>query len=170
VGDEWTLPEGFVRAAFEQMKAEDRAETVFPEGAVPSENAFLGVMKCKTNVAVFLLRDKELLGIAWLNGFQDSKAFGHFCFMREASRSQSTIAMGKAVVDYWLSFPSLDFVLGVVPSFNSRAIRFVQKIGFIRVGGIPNMMEGPSGRAAAVIFYSTRIEDNKNGPTEQERQ
>ena len=163
VDGEWTLPENFVRAAYQQIKSEGRADTVFWEGTVPSEDVLVDVMQRKSNVAVFLLRDKELLGIAWLNGFQGSNAFGHFCFMREASKSQSTVAMGRAIVDYWLSFPTVDFVLGIVPSFNNRAMRFVQKIGFIKVGAIPNMMEGPNGRAAAVIFYNTRIEDDNNG-------
>jgi hypothetical protein len=159
VNGEWTLPENFVRAAFQQMRLEERVSTVFFDGTVPSEDVFFKVMQLTTNVAVFVLRGKELLGVAWLNGWQGDMAFGHFYFMREASRSQSTIEMGKAILDYWASFPTVKFVLGVVPSFNKFALRFVQKIGLIKVGAIPNLIEIPGGRAAAVIFYYTKIKD-----------
>jgi len=163
VDGEWTLPANFVAAAYLQMLSEENVDTVFSDGTVLSELEFIELCQRKSNVVVFVLRDREFLGVAWLNGFAADRAFGHFCFASEATRSQSTLAMGKAIVnDYWLSFPTLNFVLGIVPSFNKRAIRFVEKIGFTKVGAIPNLMEGPNGRSAAVIFYNTGLNDNGN--------
>ena len=155
VKGEWTLPEHFVRAAYQQMVVEGNADTVFIDGSVRDEDEFLEVVQRKSNVVVFALRLGELLGVAWLNGWQGKSAYGHFCFMREASVSQSTIEMGREIIRYWLSFPTVEFILGVVPAFNTLAINFVQSIGFKKVGAIPGMIEGPKGRAAAVIFYTT---------------
>lgn len=160
VGEEWTFPENFVRSTYSQMLNEGNADTVFCDGGITSEQEFLDAMQCKTNVVVFAIRGGGLLGVAWLNGFQHNShyAFGHFCMMREASVSQSTVEIGNEIIKYWLSFPTIEFILGVVPSFNKLAIDYVQKIGFNKVGAIPNMMQGLTGRAAAVIFYQTEDE------------
>jgi hypothetical protein len=158
VNGEWTLPDNFVRAAFQQMQSEGRAETVFFEKTVSTDDEFLEVMQAKANVAVFVLRGAELMGVAWLNGFQSNYAFSHFCFMREASKSLSTVDMGKQIVSYWLSFPSVDVLLGIIPAFNPLAIRLALNVGYKKVGAIPKMMQGPKGRSAAVILYLTQDE------------
>ncbi len=158
VEGEWTLPDHFVRAAFQQMQLEGSAETVFFERSVSTDDEFLAIMQDTSNVAVFGLRNQELMCVAWLNGCVKDYAFGHFCFMRNAGKSLSTVDMGKQITSYWLSFPTVDFVLGIVPGFNKLAIRFVLKLGFKKVGAIPKMMQGPKGRSAAVILYLTQDE------------
>ena len=155
VNGEWTVPDSFVVSAYLQMMNEGNADTVFIDGSVENELEFLESMKRKSNVVVFVIRAGELLGVAWLNGWYGNAAYGHFCLMREASKSLSTTEIGNEIIRYWLSFPTVEFILGVVPAFNKLAINFVQSIGFKRVGAIPGMMNGLKGRSAAVIFYTT---------------
>lgn len=156
---EWTLPDHFVVSVFRQIKQEKNFELVFYEGQIRSEDDFLSMMKSPANAPVFLLRNGVAAGVAWLNGFSANLAYGHFCFL--AADDRDTVKMGKSIVSYWLSFPQLEFVMGVIPSFNRRAIEFVKKLGFKEVGDVPQMIKNTYGedRAAAVILYLSRLDD-----------
>ena len=61
---------------------------------------------------------------------------------------------GKLVLDYWRAFvvgnrPLFDVILGIIPSANNRAVEFVQRIGFVKLGEIPKMLRGQT----AALFY-----------------
>ncbi len=156
VDGEWTLPDHFIKAAFQQMRTEGTASAVFYENTITTDEEFIEVMKRPRNVVVFVLRGTELYGVAWLNGWQKTYAFGHFCLMQAAIKEEKTVEIGKCIRDYWLSFPSVDFVLGVIPGFNKTAIKFAQEVGFKMVGSIPKMLEWQAGKTDAVILYLTQ--------------
>ena len=110
-------------------------------------------MQRPSTVAVFVLRGRRVIGFAYLNGFQGNMAFGHFCFMRECHDTVDDI--GRQIMSYWTGPLGVDYVMGVVPGFNDRAMDFVQRIGFKRVGEVPDMIKSvyrPE-RADANIFY-----------------
>jgi len=66
-------------------------------------------------------------------------------------------------VDYWFSWPGsdgtrlLDVLIGIMPGFNHRAHRYVEKLGWTHLGKIPNMFKDTEGnREDAIIYYTSR--------------
>ena len=140
------------------MRVEGTASAVFYENTITTDEVFLDVMKRPVNVVVFVLRGTELYGVAWLNGWQKTFAFGHFCLMKKALEEHRAVEIGKMIRDYWMSFPTVDFVIGLIPGFNKTAIKFAQQVGFKLVGSIPKMLEYHAGKTDAVILYLTQDE------------
>lgn len=135
--------------------------TVFYSGPVVDPESFLMSMQGDGVVAVFVFRGAQPVGVAWLTGCSDNRAFGHFLMLRE-SWGRDTIEAGRMVLAYWFSFTSngrrvFDVILGVTPTDNARACKFVEKIGMTRLGSIPNMIRMRDGRlSAATVSYATR--------------
>lgn len=125
---------------------------MFYEGTIKTADDFLAMLKSPATVAVFALDGTKAAGLAYLNQFQGNQAFGHFCFMRGSDAE----TIGREIVhNYWCKALGIEFVMGVVPGFNKRAMDFVQRIGFTRVGSIPDMIKSVyrPDRASANIFY-----------------
>jgi hypothetical protein len=69
----------------------------------------------------------------------------------------------KLFLDYWMSFssggePVLDTLIGMIQRTNMSAVRFVEKLGFVRLGSIPRMLRDAytAERNDAVILYYLR--------------
>lgn len=135
---------------------------MFYEGKIQNVDQFIQMMKNPVNIPVFVFKGYVPIGFAWLNGASGYHAFGHFCFMQSAWGKASKEA-AELILHYWLAFarddgaPVFDVILGTIPSFNTRAIEFVQKIGFVKVGQIPLMVRVRGERDDAVIFYYSRF-------------
>lgn len=162
VNGEWTVPDKFLRVLFANIILEGKFESVFFEGLIRSDDDFISMLKSPGNVPVLITHGiDKMLGIAWMNALQGNLAFGHFCFLDDAIESKLTVECGKRVISYWLSFPTLEVIVGVIPSFNQPAIKYVERIGFEKIGSIKNMVRSAylDGRFDAVLFYQSRIED-----------
>jgi len=87
-------------------------------------------------------------------------AFAHFCMFREVWGR--AIEIGKTGVDYWFSWPGtdgplLDVIVGIMPGFNHRAHKYVENLGWTRLGVIPGMFRDKErNREDAVIYYISR--------------
>jgi hypothetical protein len=70
--------------------------------------------------------------------------------------------MGKKLLDYWMRFDFIDVLIGRIPSFNKKALRFVKTLGFHQVGEIPCLEKNLVGdRVSAVILYYSRLEHGR---------
>ena len=155
VGDEWTLSDDAVLSIALGAQAQGVLAEIFFDGSVRNPSEFLEMMKNPENIPVFAFAGDKCIGAAWLNGCSANIAFGHFFFLR-GGRGEIARKAGKLILDYWRAFkvnekPLFDVILGVVPSVNWRATRYVQDIGFVRLGEIPKMLRGKQ----ATIFYLT---------------
>lgn len=137
-------------------------ETVFYEGHIKSAQDFLEAMQKPENVPVIAYCGTLPIGFAWLNGLSGSYGFGHFCFFKSAW-GHFTHEAGTMIVDYWMTFPFLETILGTVPEANDHAIRFVQKLGFVKLGAIPNMLTFAGNKTPAVILYYSRSDHEQKG-------
>ena len=156
-----TLSDDVLKEVFATIKREGTLATVFCDGKVSSPEDFIFTMKNPNNIVAFILLDGQIKGFAWLNGCSDNYAFAHFCFFKEVWGKAE--AMGKAVLDYWFKFPGVegplfDLILGLMPKFNQRAQKFVERLGFVRVGEIPKMAVRGTDRVPSVVSYLLRTQ------------
>lgn len=157
-----TLSDSHLKQAYAKTVSDGTHTAVFSDGKVRSPDDFVSLMKDSRNLPVFIFDDSRMLGYAWINSICDNHAFAHFNFFKETWGAESK-EMGKMLLEYWFSFPGtngslLDVIIGMIPKFNSRAINFTRKIGFERVGEIPNMLLNAYAgkREPAVILYKVR--------------
>lgn len=157
-----TVSDGLLRQTFEKIKEDGSHISVFSEGGVKTPDDFIKMMKSPQNLPVFVLVDKKISGLAWINGCVENRAFGHFCFFKEVWGTRS-LEMGKAVLKYWFSFPGndgplFDIILGMTPGGNKKALGFITRLGFERVGEIPKMSRNAytGDRDSIVLSYYMR--------------
>lgn len=157
VNEEWTIPDHVMAAIFYQMKIDGTLNTVFYSGKMNSPEELVFMMQDSINLPVVVLVDGKISGLYWLNGVASNYAFGHFCAFKE-TWGKCTKEIAKKVMDYWFSFTDkdgflLDVIIGMVPEFNERAIRYVEEFGFKRVGSIPKMANKEH---SVVLLYKLR--------------
>lgn len=153
-----TLTDDQVKAVYCQMAADGTLNTVFASGPIKSPAEFMSMMKSPTNLPVVLAISGRFAGIGWLNGLEDNHAMAHFCFYKEHWGRRS-FDLGKKLLNYWMGFNLFDVLVGRIPSFNKRAIHFVERLGFRRVGEIPYLGKDLNGdRVSMSILYYSRDE------------
>jgi len=158
---EWILSEEFLDSVFNKLVDQDLLKTTFWEGHITDESHFVTLARNPHNHMVFFFEERNCVGFAWLSGVTSNFAFQHFCLFKEAwGRS---VAVGKNCVDYWFSWPGadglrlLDVLIGIMPGFNKRAHKYVERLGWTRLGVIPGMFKDlDQNRDDAVIYYTTR--------------
>ncbi len=141
IDNDWSLGDDIFVLAFSLMVRDGTLEDVFYDGGVKTAKDLQIMFQDSVNLPVFIVEDGSLLGIAWLNGLAGSSAMAHFCLYREVFGEKS-LEIGNKMIDYLFDFPGeqgklFDVLIGMIPSFNSKAINYVQKIGFVKVGEIP---------------------------------
>lgn len=151
----WTLDDAVVLEAGRRAERQGILGVVFPDRKVSTAEEFLQMMQSPANLPVFAFHAGRCAGVAWLNGIGSRHAFGHFLFLKE-SRGEIAREAGGLFLRYWKSFrdgdePVLDVILGLVPTDNEPAIRFVQELGMVRLGDIPKIAY----RASGTLLYFT---------------
>jgi RimJ/RimL family protein N-acetyltransferase len=162
LGDGWTLGDGVLEEFANLCRDSGTFQTTFYEGHIKGAPDFIRVMQQPTNVPVFVFRGREPIGFAWLNGIAGNRAFAHFCMVKK-NQGQVSFSACRMILDYWMSWqnagePVLDVIIGVIPAVNKRANRFIEGLGFVRLGEIPGMLKHAytGNKEAAVISYYLR--------------
>jgi hypothetical protein len=153
----WTLPDN-VLLEFALLADRDGVfRTTFHDGFVKSPRDFADAMKNPLLHPIFAFRDSEPLGFGWINGIRENYCFAHFCGLK-ASWGDIAKEGAKMILRYWMVIGTFEFILGMIPGSNVRAMRFVESIGFRRVGEIPKMLVNKGDREASVFFYYSRFD------------
>ena len=153
----WTITDDQIIAVWLQLVDDGTSDIVFYDSKIKDALDFLGWVKNPDNLMVFLIAENKIMGVAWLNGLAGNQAFGHFA-MFKAAAGKYTLDLGKEVLDYWFSMPGedgklLDIVLGMIPEFNSKALHYIEKLGFKQVGRIPKIIRREGRKEAAILSY-----------------
>tara|TARA_R100001530_G_scaffold20511_3_gene17089 strand:+ start:1201 stop:1743 length:543 start_codon:yes stop_codon:yes gene_type:complete len=164
----WTLPDDFLLAMAQKTQEEGTFQHVFYEGDIRTPPDFLAMMKLQSNIAVFAFKENRPVGFAWLNGVMKNIAFAHFCFLKD-SWGKDTVEAGKQIIDYWQKFrnqggdPLFDVLFGVTPSGYGSALKYIQRLGFVRMGVVPGMLQNAYAgeRDSAVLSYLSRFENDE---------
>ena len=159
-GWRWTVSDEIALGMIREAMTDGSFASVFVDGAVTTPEQCLVVLKKQNNIPAFFFVGKQPIGVAWINGCSDNRAFGHFMFLRRAW-GKHTAKAGKIVLDYWFSFRAgddklFDVILGVVPSQNTRAVEYVKKLGFVVLGDVPKMLRTATEKKPATIVYLAR--------------
>ena len=159
----WTVSDQIMGSIFDQLVEDGIFQTVFYDGRIKGKTDFIEMMQSKENLVQIILVNDKIIGITWLNGVSQNRAFSHFAFFKEAW-GKYTNEMGKEVIKYWMGIQYegkylFDVLLGIIPIFNKRAHKFTQEVGYTRLGQIPYMSILASGeKEPAEIFYYGREE------------
>lgn len=154
----WTLPDEVLFYIVSLAEKNGVFQTTFYDGTVNSAEEFVAAMKDPSNYPVFAFSGDEPQGFAWLNEVHGNRAFAHFCSL-QASWGGMAEKSGRLVLRYWLGMsPSTEFILGMIPGSNTLALRFIEKLGFKRVGEIPNMILNLGDRDSSVFSYYSRFD------------
>jgi len=157
----WTLSDRFLADVFMKMLDNSLVNVVFYDEGVKTIQDF--VEHCKNPRNVLNIHYDEKLGctgIVWLNDIGINSAFGHFCFFPEVWGGEA-VKLGKENVQYWFDMklngkPILDVILGKMPMWNERAVRFTEKLGFLKLGELAQIKLTRNHEPGMVLVYKTR--------------
>ena len=161
IDGEWNIGEHEVLKVYYKALDQGLIDTVFWDGSLPDERAFLWMCQHPHNIVAFATNEQlTAIGFAWLSSMVGSYAFAHFCMFKDVW-GEDAETLGRLYVDYWFSLsgsegPLFDTLLGAIPGFNKLAHNYVERIGFQRLGTIPNMLKGQGRREDAIIYYRSR--------------
>lgn len=82
------------------------------------------------------------------------RALGNFLLFKNYWHGEDSTRVGGVILDSWFQY--LDTIAGVTPEKNERALRFVQHMGFIRIGVIPGFASYRGETCGSVATYLTR--------------
>ena len=143
----YTVPDTFLLWLWARYEEEGTTAKVFRVSEVADGADFIDYMRMPGNLPVlFFADDQTPLGMAWLNGVSGNHAFVHHALLK-ASWGRLTDAIAKVALGYWFGMRGasgfqLDVLVGMTPSVNSKAVKYLQRVGFTVVGQIPQMAEG----------------------------
>jgi hypothetical protein len=137
-----TATDSEIMALFTRTQEDELDKIVFYEGTVATKEQFLNIMKHGENLLYLVLADKETVGYAWLNRFENRTARYHFCAFVEYWGDLNEIA--KSIMNILINMKArsgeylFDLFTGYIPVWNQRAIKFTLKNGGKSAGIIPN--------------------------------
>lgn len=104
---------------------------------------------------------KDLVGIATWEKMQfGPSTLGHagFIFLRDYWDHHTSVAAGKRILRYWFEDnpEKLDIAVGIIAKANVLANRFVSRLGWTKVGELPNCQQYGGEPSDAVIWQITR--------------
>lgn len=160
----WTIPDEGMIDAFSRTQAQGSLNEIFWDGKIKTPEDFISYFKTPQNLPVFVFKDTKPCGYAWINNIRANSAYSHFCVFKEFWGSPDKREIFESVIKYWFDFqgdsgPLFDTLIGMIPKFNTHAMRYVRDNGFTLVGEIPNMVHDVySGEKFPIaIFYRSRV-------------
>ena len=157
--DVWTVKDDILIRVYDKLIEDKILHVIFCDGTIRSSEEMSVFFKNPGNYPVFILADGKLSGFAWLTSPKGNYAFGHFCFFREAW-GKNTLPLGKEILKYWFNFNMngnhvFDIILGLVPTANSRALKYIRNLGGKAVGKIPHVVHDAyrGKKTSAMLFY-----------------
>jgi hypothetical protein len=164
----WTLSDDRVIGFYFRMEQDGTLDTVFHDGSMQSAWDFLEKMKDPRG-QLFLVADVTAKGfprdiaIIWLNDFQARWAQFHFCVFSNAW-GEGIDEIGQKVIRQIMTMKTNDgsrylhdMILGIVPSWNERAIEYVKEVGGRVMCELPcACLDRESHSGPGVLFCATR--------------
>jgi hypothetical protein len=159
-----TFSDEYIADLFRLMEQEGTAKKVFHAGSVKAPHQFVKWMKDeKINAIVVTDDDGTPLGLAWIGGIEDRRAWYNFNVFK-AAWGKRAAEVAIAARDHWLYMKDsrgeylFDLLLGVTPANNRLALRLAKMCGAKPLPMIPNFGTNfwTGERYGAVISYIER--------------
>jgi len=159
-----TFKDSEIKRFYRRMENDGVAHAVFHAGDVRDDTAFLNRMKSDNVLLYIVCADNEFAGLVWLTHFEDRTCRVHFTAFSEFWGKQS-VEIGRAAISQIINMKDkanteylFDVLQGLIPSWNTRGIKWLQEIGLETAGTIPGVL-WDAGRNASVdgtLLYLTR--------------
>lgn len=141
INDQWSIPDDVLIHVWGQMVWEGRDKWTMYGGDIQTDADWLEFMHHPNNLPVLVMDGDRPCLIAWLNTIGDGHAFGHFCALGKYRRHSM-----EKVFEFWDDFrdsdrkPLFHVILGIIPTSNKQACRFVTNILKLKtIGVIPHI-------------------------------
>ena len=151
------IPDAVFHWFWHKMVEQEIADKVFYSGHIGDAYGFALLMK--TTVVPSILIDDDTqkpIAMAWLSDIVDNRALGHFAILEDGREEK--LALGKEMMRYWIETLGINTVLGIVPSFNKPAIRYMDELGMCILGEIPTLVKVGEEYESAFLGYFSREE------------
>jgi len=151
------IPDAVFHWFWDAMAEQGLDKLVFYSGYIKDSYQFTLFIKTQTVPTIFVDGDTQRpVAMAWLSDAMDGRALGHFCILDEGR--QYKLEMGGEVLRYWIKDLGVNTVLGIIPSFNKPAIKYIDDLGFVILGEIPDMVKHNGEPSPAFMGYYSREE------------
>ena len=155
---------------YDELRKDDLLRLYYPniDGSDRAYPMFVRMMSSDTTqVLLVVLKDKQtddvtgLVGIATWERMQfGPSTLGHagFIFLKDFWDHRTSMAAGRRILDYWFKeMPQpLDITVGIIAKLNVLANRFVSRLGWTKVGELPNCQQYGGEACDACIWQITR--------------
>lgn len=158
-----TFKDSEIIGLYQRIWDEGLGPTLFHDGSIKNAAHFLQLMKGSgTILHVVVEEDGHPVALWWLNRIEQTHAYCHFCAFIELFATPDTKKIGKDAMKICFDGMGFKVIMGMLPSTNVIAIRYLGKVGMHVLGTVPNLMHTESGDGVeGTILYITR-EDLKD--------
>lgn len=106
---------------------------------------------------------KDVVGFATWEPLQMGPAtVGHagFIFLKKYWQRHASLEAGKRIMRHWFTEtePKLDVAIGLIAATNTLANRYVQGLGWTRLGDLPGCQQYAGEQTDAIMWRMTRVE------------
>lgn len=127
------------------MMCDAKVETdTFYDGSVTSHHEFRDFVRLDGNEVFFVFYEGKLGMMAWMNDRVHRRACIHFTTLpqtwgRKRDNISAAMKLGRFVVATIVREMGIDVLVGITPTRNKLACKYVQRVGAVPVGEAPNM-------------------------------
>lgn len=136
-----TFKDSDIIRIYNWMKNDKTLETVFYNVSKEklTENFFVQFWKRKDLKMFVLFSENKVGGMIWLDRIIDSTAAIHINAFKWTWGGDNIRLFRKAVCQIFTGY-NIDVMIGQIPVINQKAIKFSERVGFIKSGIIPKSL------------------------------
>jgi len=156
-----TLRDSQIGQLFRQAKEEGILPWVMysDHTAALTERDFINFYKDDSRLLWLVHYDQRLAGWVWLDDIGHRTARIHFGFFKWLSREKLTVRVARELLWQLLSIKfrggvMLQLIRGETPTFNKRAVRFIERVGLKVIGEMPQAAYQSSTATSSSMLYS----------------
>lgn len=154
----------FLPYVWDKLRQDDLIRIYFPDGELTGFADFVKMMSGGANILLLVERTpegelKRMIGFAsWspLPYGGGGAAVAGFIFFREFWDAASSVKAASAAMQQWFDVCGLKLLMGMVASENHMAQKFLQRMGWTRLGEMPGLGLYDGKPCAGTFWYLTR--------------
>ncbi len=130
---------------FRRIVREETVSRVFYDGSIVNTSDFIRFFKNHDREIFFVEHNGREVGFFWLEKFRHKTSFINYCFYREYW-GENALHISRVSIDFLFERKDchgeflIDMLLGLTPSTNKLAIKFLLKNGMTVLGKMPKML------------------------------
>lgn len=153
------MPDEGIKSVYDKLEEEGSLRWLFFDGCCTSYEQFLSLVRRVDFYTVVDTKDNSLVSVFWLNGRTGINCTVHTAFFKQYYRRSVKISQ-ELIRWTFEAFPKLESLLCFIPVTNRLANKFVEKVGWIKVGTVPNLIKDAktSQSIGGDMYYITKGE------------